>query len=74
MNLSGACLIKKNIFVQIYFKFNQTPVKTKFKINKEAIEMRKYENHYNEKRCCKKSDYYNDDLQGKKRKSQLIQS
>ena len=50
MNLSGACLIKKNIFVQIYFKFNQTPVKTKFKINKEAIEMRKYENHYNEKR------------------------
>ena len=62
MKHSGACLINKNIFVQIYFKFNQTRVKTKFKINKEAVELGEYGNHFNGKRWCKKSDYYNEDL------------
>ena len=50
MKHSGACLINKNIFVQIYFKFNQTRVKTKFKINKEAVELGEYGNHFNGKR------------------------
>ena len=48
MKHSGACLINKNIFVQIYFKFNQTRVKTKFKINKEAVELGEYGNHFND--------------------------
>ena len=51
MNHSGACLIKKKHFLLKYTS-NSTKrrVKTKFKINKEAIELRKYGNHCNGKR------------------------
>ena len=56
MNHSGACLIKKKHFLFKYTS-NSTKrrVKTKFKINKEAVGLRKYGNHFNGKRLCKKS-------------------